>query len=135
MQWVYGRVARADCSHIICTVCLGVTALITLDNYVCTFCWRVPKYVYTSWQHNPGEIRLHLEGQEVVNHSSLAHHYQSRFRELWRRAAPVISEVKFIEAERKWQEEKRDLVRAEGAGFDYVPGVQSDGSRERRALQ
>ena len=45
-QWVYGRVVHADCQHTVCTVCLGLTALITVDRYICLFCWKVPSFLY-----------------------------------------------------------------------------------------
>ena len=51
------------CGHTICSKCLGLTCLITVDRYICLACWRVPRDVMTSWYHNPGEMRLHLEGQ------------------------------------------------------------------------
>ena len=51
------------CKHTICTTCLGLTCLITVDRFVCLACWMVPNSVITSWYHNPGETRIHLEGQ------------------------------------------------------------------------
>ena len=77
-QYVYARVVKGDCGHTICTVCLGLTALITVDRFCCVYCWRIPCYLYLSWNHLPGEMRLHLEGPEVVKHRSLAAHYNSR---------------------------------------------------------
>ena len=38
-QWVTGRVIKASpCNHIICSTCLGVTILLSVNRYVCPFC-------------------------------------------------------------------------------------------------
>ena len=43
-QWVYGRTVRCHpCGHLVCTVCLGLTALVTVDRMICLFCWMVPQ--------------------------------------------------------------------------------------------
>ena len=78
-QWVYGRTVRCHpCGHLVCTVCLGLTALVTVDRMICLFCWTVPQHVHLSWEHQNGEMRLHLQGPEVVTKISLAAHYHSR---------------------------------------------------------
>ena len=55
----------------------------------------VPTYLYTSWKHNPGEMRIFLEGQEVVQHRSLAAHVRYRWREYWRAEPPIYPSERF----------------------------------------
>ena len=45
-NWIYGRTVQClPCGHLYCTVCLGLTSLVTVDKMVCLFCWTVPERV------------------------------------------------------------------------------------------
>ena len=63
----------------------------------------MPTLLYTSWKHNPGEMRLYLEGQEVVNHRSLAPHYRHQWREYWRCEPPIYSITDFERDKQKYE--------------------------------
>ena len=102
--WIYGRTIMCiPCGHTFCSLCLGLTSLVTVDKMVCLYCWRIPEKVrgkppnslkhpptptslpkpfslIVSWDHQPGEMRLHLPGQEPVMHKTLAAHYDYRFK-------------------------------------------------------
>ena len=64
--------------------------------------------VYTSWKHNPGEMRLYLENQEVVMHKSLAAHWRHRYQLYWKTEAPLIDINRF----RRDQEDYERLEQA-----------------------
>ena len=63
----------------------------------------VPTLLYTSWKHNPGEMRLYMEGQEVVNHRALAPHYRHQWREYWRAEPPLYSSVEYEKDRQKYE--------------------------------
>ena len=45
-QWVTGRVIKANpCGHILCSTCLRLTVLLSVNRYVCPYCVSIP----TTW--------------------------------------------------------------------------------------
>ena len=69
--------------------------IFSVDRYACPYCWVIPTLMYTSWVHNAGEMRLHLEGPEPVKHRSLAAHYKDRWQDFWRVKCPQVSKEQF----------------------------------------
>ena len=56
-NWIYGRVVQClPCGHLYCTVCLGLTSLVTVDKMVCLFCWTVPEKVRGKNPQSPPTI-------------------------------------------------------------------------------
>lgn len=89
----------------------------SVDRYVCPFCWVIPTLVYTSWLHNPGELRLHVPGSEPVFHKTLPAHYEYRWQDFWRHKLPQVSRERWNKDEefyRTTQQHKKYPVAAEG---------------------
>ena len=104
-KWVYLCTVQGDvCSHIICTVCLGLTSLVSVDKYVCLVCWTIPRRVTITWDHTPGMQRLHFEAPELVTHRGLAAHYANRFSTFWRRMPTYSSPAEHRRIEARWEE-------------------------------
>ena len=91
----------------------------SVDRFCCLLCWTIPAVVYTSWKHQPGEQRLHLEGPEEVKHRSLAAHYHSRFYDFWREAPPAIARDVYDEKVRSYK--KTDQYRNYPTSSNGIP--------------
>ena len=80
---------------------LGVASLISIDRFLCPFCWIVPTTIRISWNHQDGEQRLYLEGPEVVMHAGLAAHFEAHFRYFWLVDTPRQSKQEYDDYTKK----------------------------------
>ena len=82
--WMSARTVGSNlCKHAICSTCLGLTSLVSIEHYVCLKCWKIPERVSVSWAHRAGEQRLYFTSPELVTVRGLSHHYRLRFTKYW----------------------------------------------------
>ena len=138
------------CSHVVCSACVGVSCLISINQYCCPFCWVVPTHITVSWSHQDGEQRLYLEGPEVTNkvaivhilnpllqvvrHRGLAAHFESRFRDFWLTNPPRLRKDQYDDYTRRWIEEKMPKYGIVG-GLGVSPSTGIIANTQRRVSE
>ena len=121
-KYIYGRTILSTwCKHITCTYCLGVTGLVSVDHFLCMKCGVIPDQVFTSWEHQAGEIRLHIEGQEVVEYPDILVHIADRWRKLWLTSLPFVSTEEYYRRDKEWRIRHSNQMLKGGLGYPLMP--------------